>query len=151
MKVRLAKIKDKKAVLKVLDQLGEEIKKLNPSYSFESAQKVGGKIFEDIVRRKDCLIFVAEDNTSIVGVATLYILPNIRHGWYRGHVEDFIVSKKERGKGVGTALFHEVKKYCKNNGIKVIKLDSGLELKNAHKFYEKNGGRFTEKMFRFDL
>ena len=52
---------------------------------------------------------------------------------------------------MGTQLFNAVKDYCRKNNIKVIKLDSGNELTSAHKFYEKNGGRTSERFFRFDL
>lgn len=80
-----------------------------------------------------------------------YILPNIRHGWHRGHIEDFFTTASYRGKGVGTQIFTAIKDYCRNNTITVIKLDSEKDLLNSHKFYEKNGGTFTKKMFRFDL
>ena len=59
--------------------------------------------------------------------------------------------EKARGKGIGTALINAIKDYCKKKRIKVIKLTSGLELTRAHKFYMKNGGVFTEKLFRFNL
>ena len=71
----------------------------------------------------------------------------MRHGWHRGHVEDFIVNET----GIGTQLFNAIKQYCKENNIKVVKLDSGVDLIGAHQFYEKIGGKFTEKMFRFDI
>ncbi len=152
MNIRLATNKDKNRALKLLDELGEEVNKMtgyNPHNA--EAQKVGGRIFDEIISRKDTLIFVAEEGDELVGLITLYLLPNIRHGWHRGHIEDFVVSKAVRGKGIGSQLFDAVKKHCKENNIKVIKLDSGVELTNAHRFYEKNGGKFTEKMFRFDI
>ena len=152
MDIRFATKDDKNDVLKLLDELGEEVnRKRNYSPHNAEAQKVGGPIFDEIISRKDTLIFIAEENGKLFGLVTLYLLSNIRHGWHRGHIEDFVVSEKMRGKGIGTQLLNAVKKYCKENNIKVIKLDSGLELTDAHKFYEKNGGKFTEKMFRFDI
>jgi GNAT superfamily N-acetyltransferase len=97
------------------------------------------------------MIFVAEEAEKVLGVITFYILPSTRHGSHRGHIEDCVVSKTARGKGVGTQLLDAVKEYCKQNNIKVFKLDSGSYLTDAHKFYEKNGGKQTEKMFRFDI
>jgi len=152
MNIRFADKKDKGKVLMLLDELGEEVnKKMGHSPHNAEAQKVGGPIFDEIVSRKDTLIFVVEESVRIIGLMTLYLLPNMRHGWHRGHIEDFVISKKERGKGIGTKLFNTVKQYCKKNNIKVIKLDSGVDLVDAHRFYEKNGGKFTEKMFRFDI
>lgn len=152
MNIRFADKKDKGKVLMLLDELGEEInKRIGYSPHNAEAQKIGGHIFDEIVSRKDTLIFVAEEGVRIIGLMTLYLLLNMRHGWHRGHIEDFVISKKERRKGIGTKLFDAVKRYCQENNVKVIKLGSGVELTDVHRFYEKNGGRFTEKMFRFDI
>lgn len=152
MNIRFATRNDKEQVLKLLDELGEEVnKRMGYSPHNEEAQKVGGPIFEEIISRKDTLIFVADNNGQLVGLITFYLLPNIRHGWHRGHIEDIVVSELARHQGIGSQLLDAIKKYCVENNIKVIKLDSGVDLLDAHKFYEKNGGIFTEKMFRFDI
>ena len=145
MKIRLAETKDKQQILSLFDEF---------SVMFGASDvpsQVGGKIFDEVIHREDTMIFVAEENEMLVGLATLYLLPNIRHGWRRGHIEDFFTTAAYRGRGLGTALFSAIKEYCKTNGIKVIKLDSEKDLIEAHGFYEKNGGKFTEKMFRFDI
>jgi GNAT superfamily N-acetyltransferase len=108
-------------------------------------------MFDEIIFRNDTKIFVAEEGDKLMGLATLYILPNIRHGWHRGHIEDFFVSEGVRSNGIGTQIFITVKKFCHDNLIRVIKLDSANDLTKAHKFYMKNGGKQTEKMFRFDI
>lgn len=150
--IRFAFPKDKDNILILLDELGETINlKSKHSEHNTEAKKLGGPIVDEILKQNYTKIFVAELNEKLIGLITFYILPNIRHGSHRGHIEDVVVSKNMRGKGVGSKLFDSVKKYCKDNNIKVIKLDSGKELIEAHKFYEKNGGKYTEKMFRFDL
>lgn len=152
VQIRFAISKDKEKILSLLDELGEEIN-LKKKYSAHNteAKKLGGPIVDEILKRNDTKIFVAELNGKLVGLITFYVLPNIRHGSHRGHIEDIVVSKNMRGEGIGSKLFDSVKKYCRDNNIKVIKLDSGRELIDAHKFYEKNGGKYTEKMFRFDI
>ena len=152
MKIRLAKFQDERRVLKLLDELGEGInEKCGYLLHNTEAEKVGGPKFREIIERKEMMIFVAEEKKQLIGLISFYILPNMRHGYDRGHIEDVVVSKKKRGQGVGTKLMEAVKKYCQENNIKVIKLDSGLNLTDAHRFYKKVGGKFTEKMFRFDL
>ena len=152
MRIRLATTSDKTQVLLLLDELGEEINvKLSNSSRNTEAKKLGGPLFEEIVRRNDTMIFVAEENRKIVGLISLYLLPNMRHGYQRGHIEDIVVARDRRRKGIGTRLIEAVKNYCRKNGIRVIKLDSASALTDAHRFYEKMGGKFTEKMFRFDL
>lgn len=150
--IRLATAEDEKSVLQLLDRLGEDLNK-NRGYSPTNldAIKIGGPIFRDVVGRKDIMIFVYEENNAIIGLVTFYLIPSIRHGNYRGHIEDLVVDNSYRRKGIASQLMDAVKKYCKENNIKVIKLDSGNELKNAHSFYIKNDGKQTEKMFRFDI
>lgn len=145
MIVRLATVHDKEQVLSLFDEFSLLLE------AKDSPSKVGGKIFDEIVNRDDTKIFVAEEDEKILGLVTFYLLPNIRHGWHRGHIEDFFVTSAARGKGVGTKLIAFVKDYCRKNNTKVIKLDSGNELASAHKFYEKNGGKTTERFFRFDI
>jgi GNAT superfamily N-acetyltransferase len=145
MNVRFATFNDKNQILKLFDEFGILIK------AKEIPSKVGGPIYDEIVSRNDTKIFIIEDNNRIVGLATFYLLPNIRHGWKRGHIEDFFVTKTARGKGVGTFLLKSIKDYCRKNNIKVIKLHSGNDLVEAHHFYEKSGGKSTERFFRFDI
>ncbi len=146
MKIRLATSEDKSAVLALFDEFSDFL-----GSSDQKASAIGGGIFEEVIERDDTKIFVADDGTGLVGVITLYLLPNIRHGWMRGHIEDFFVSASQRSSGVGAAMFDAVQDYCRAHGVKVIKLDSGNELADAHRFYEKHGGKTTERFFRFDL
>lgn len=145
MTIRLATSEDKEQVLKLFDEFSSLLK------AKEVPSQIGGKIFDEIMSRTDTKIFVAEENGNLLGLSTFYLLPNIRHGWHRGHIEDFFVSDMARHKGVGTKLLTFIKDYCKTNNIKVIKLDSGNELTDAHRFYEKNGGKTTERFFRIDI
>lgn len=145
MKIRFADSEDKDQVLTLLDEFSLLLK------ARETPSKIGGKIFDEIITRNDIKIFVADENGILTGLATLYLLPNIRHGWQRGHIEDFFISGKYRRKGIGSLLLNAVKDYCRKNSIRVIKLDSGNELTKAHRFYEKNGGKSTERFFRFDI
>ena len=101
MNIRFATKEDKSQILKLMDELGEEVNRvMGYSPHNAEAQKVGEHIFDEIISRKDTLIFVAEEDGKIIGLITLYLLPNMRHGWHRGHVEDFVVSETARGKGI---------------------------------------------------
>ena len=152
MNIRLATKKDKEQVLQLFDEFSTFLKqRISLLKAEDIPSQVGGKIFDEVVSRKDTMIFVAEENNKLVGLITFYLLPNIKHGWKRGHIEDSFVTNSMRGKGVGTALFSSLKDYCIKNNIKVIKLDSSFDLPEAHKFYEAMGGKSTERFFRFDL
>lgn len=153
MNVRFAEARDVNEVLGLLDELIKEVnlKRGQRAPKGIEGQEARREIFSKLLEREDVKIFVAEDNGHLVGVCDLFILPIMRRGNYHGHIEDLVISKNVRGKGIGSMLLNAVKDYCKQQNINVIKLTSGLELVSAHKFYEKNGGKFEEKMFRFDL
>lgn len=151
VEIRLAKSEDKENVLKILDELIYEVnKKMGSTLAHKSNQKRYA-LYEKMLHREDIKIFVAQENGEIYGVAELYIIPILRRGYYQGVIEGLVVSKSMRGKGIGSALLKEIIDYCKSNNISVIKVNSGNELTEAHKFYESHGGKFTEKLFRFDL
>jgi GNAT superfamily N-acetyltransferase len=145
MTIRLATPQDKDQVLGLFNEFSAMF------HSEDKPSQVGSEIFDEIMSRNDTMIFVAGAEGKLQGLVTFYLLPNVRHGWHRGHIEDFFVTSSARHRGVGTLLFDYIKDYCRNNNVKVVKLDSGNELASAHRFYEKNGGKTTERFFRFDI
>jgi GNAT superfamily N-acetyltransferase len=152
MTIRFATKEDGLKVLAVLDELfalGYTLRKEEVKIPPNTNERL--VMFEKLLDGDDTSVFVAEEKGKIVGVVDLYLFPNMGRGEVRAKIEHFVVTENMRGKGVGTKLFTAVKKYCQEKGVKVLKLTSGVELKEAHRFYEKNGGRFTEKMFRFEL
>ena len=64
-------------------------------------------------------VFVAELNDEIVGMALFYE----RYSTWKGkamHLEDLIVQKRHRGKGIGNALYTKVLTYAFENGFKRV-------------------------------
>lgn len=87
--------------------------------------------------------FVAEEDNKIEGVALTYL----RYSTWKGialHLEDLIVNRNSRGKGIGTLLLNEVILYGKKLGVKRI----GWEVLNwnspAKDFYKKKGASIKE-------
>ena len=82
--------------------------------------------------------FVAEVDKKIEGIALVYN----RYSTWKGkiiHLEDLIVSKNMRGKGLGTALLDAVIKYGHQLGAKRINWEVIDWNEPAITFYEKKG------------
>lgn len=144
MIIRVATPADKKQTLKLFDEFAMLLG------GKEQPSQTSKKIFDIILDRKDAKIFVAEEDKKLLGVVTFYLIPNITRGWQRGHIEEFFVTRAARNKGVGTQLLSYIKIYCMKHAIKIIKVSSNNTLTSAHRFYEKNGGKITESIFKFE-
>lgn len=152
MKIRFARSSDQKQILKLLEELIDNATKKGVS----APKHIGTReekeaILKEAMKRNDIYFFVVEDNKKLLGLAEIFIVPIVRRGYYQGVVESLIVTEGMRGKGIGSMLFDRVKEFCKQKNIRVIKLTSGVQLTNSHRFYERHGGKFTEKLFKFDL
>jgi GNAT superfamily N-acetyltransferase len=82
--------------------------------------------------------FVAEMNQAIEGIALVYT----RFSTWKGevlHLEDLIVNREMRGKGLGEALLNEVVKYGSQLGVKRISWEVLDWNTPAINFYEKKG------------
>jgi ribosomal protein S18 acetylase RimI-like enzyme len=54
-------------------------------------------------------------------------------------IHDIIIKKDFQGKGVGAEAIRVIEEYLKKENIGMILLESGIQNKNAHDFFEKNG------------
>lgn len=148
--IRQATPADREEVLELLDELGEAVttERHHPDHQ---AIKLGKPIYDEIIRGDTSHILVAERNDRLIGVVTLNEIPNLRHGWHRGEIEDIVVSEDARSEGVGSQLLEAAKAFCTAKDIKIIKVNTRITNKRAQDFYRRNGGENTETMFRFDL
>ncbi|TDD99294.1 GNAT family N-acetyltransferase [Flavobacterium cellulosilyticum] len=85
-------------------------------------------------------VFVAEVDTEIVGIALFYN----RYSTWKGktiHLEDLVVKQKMRGSGVGYALYSEIIKEGKKEGVRRIEWNVLDWNTPAIDFYEKSGAK----------
>jgi GNAT superfamily N-acetyltransferase len=54
-------------------------------------------------------------------------------------VDDLVTADSERSKGHGKALLAWLRKLAVDEGCEVFHLDSGVQRKRAHAFYEREG------------
>ena len=82
--------------------------------------------------------FVAEVDGDIVGMALYYY----RYSTWKGrtiHLEDLIVTEKMRGSGLGFALYTEIMKQGKKDGVRRVEWNVLDWNTPALNFYEKSG------------
>jgi GNAT superfamily N-acetyltransferase len=85
-------------------------------------------------------IYLAKDDNIIVGTFALAIMDNLAHmGKSSGLVEDVVVARNMRSKGIGKKMMEHALNICKENNCYKMCLSSNLIRKRAHSFYENLG------------
>jgi GNAT superfamily N-acetyltransferase len=85
----------------------------------------------------DYAVYVAILNGSIVGTFALLIMDNLAHmGARSGVVEDVVVQRDWRGKGVGRQMIRFAMDRCREKGCYKLALSSNLKREAAHRFYD---------------
>ncbi len=87
--------------------------------------------------------FVAEVNGEIMGMALYYY----RYSTWKGktiHLEDLIVRDANRGTGTGLALYTEIMKQGKKEGVRRIEWNVLDWNETAIRFYEKSGAKLQD-------
>jgi GNAT superfamily N-acetyltransferase len=88
----------------------------------------------------DYTIYVATLDGSIIGTFELLIMDNLAHmGAPSGVLEDIIVHREWRGKGVGKQMVHFAMECCRERGCYKLALSSNLKREAAHRFYDHLG------------
>lgn len=138
------KVEIRKITLKDLDRVFEL---LNDLYE----NKLKFDKFQEIYRLKlidkNSYYIVAIEDNKIVGILTSELQVKLHRAKKQSFIEDLIVDKNYRCKGIGKALLQNAVDYAKNNDCEVIELTSYINNEKAHKFYEKNG--FIKHSYKF--
>ena len=99
----------------------------------------GERYFKELISDPSQCCFFAEDNGKLVG----YIAAAPKEISYRNskylEIDNMGVSPEYRGKGVGTMLIEEVKKWAKENGYNKLFVNSYFKNTSTINFYKKNG------------
>ena len=94
--------------------------------------------------------FVAEKENLIVGIALIYY----RFSTWKGktiHIEDLIVTKNFRNKGIGNLLFERVINYANEMKVKRVSWEVLDWNTNAIDFYKKKGAKLKDDWKIFHL
>jgi len=79
---------------------------------------------------------------SIVAVAGFHLAKNLAWGKYL-YVEDLVTDQNQRSSGLGKMLLSWLHDEARENLCDQLHLDSGVQRKDAHRFYEREGMTFA--------
>lgn len=138
MKIRKGTIEDMNSVLSLINELAV----------FENEPDAVEVTVEDLKRDGFSSTplfqtFVAEVNNEIIGIALYYY----RYSTWKGktiHLEDLVVKESKRGTGAGFALYSEILKQGKRDGVKRVEWNVLDWNTNAIQFYEKSGAKILK-------
>lgn len=81
---------------------------------------------------------LAEIEDNAVAVAGFRILENLAWGRFL-YVDDLVTAREYRSRGIGTKMLVWLREYGKSQDCKQLHLDSGMQRKDAHRFYLREG------------
>lgn len=126
----------------------KDIFKLNKELGYlYDIDKVKGRI-EYILNSTKDKVFVAQCEGSVIGYIhgspyeLLFSDPMV-------NILGFVISEGYRGSGIGNKLIQALEEWASKNGFTGIRLVSGIDRVNAHRFYENHGyvNRKNQKNF----
>ena len=91
-----------------------------------------------IIENTKDIIIIAKQNNEVIG----YIHGSPYELLYSDsliNILGFVVKEKFRNNGVGNVLMEKLEYWAKGNGYSGIRLVSGFDRLNAHRFYERHG------------
>lgn len=77
--------------------------------------------------------FTAREGDDVLGTVALMVKADY------GEVKSMFVSEDARGKGVGAALLRQIEDAAREEGIPVLRLETGNILHAAHRLYARQG------------
>ena len=132
MIIREAKKQD---VNKIADLLAE-LFAIESDFCIDRSKQVAGinMILENADRG---VVLVAEEDGEVAGMCTLQYLISTAEGGMVGLLEDMIVSKTYRKKGIGRKLVRRIISHARSKGIRRIQLLADVNNQAALNFYDR--------------
>ena len=145
MIIRRAKKKD-------IDQLSVLLDKYRIFYKQKSDVDSDKSFLKKRMKRKESVIFVAEERKNLVGFTQLFPIfssVSMQRTWL---LNDLYVNEKARGIGAATALLNAAKDFGAETNSKWLLLQTAADNFTAQRVYEKNGWiKETDFFYRKDI
>ena len=89
----------------------------------------------------------AEFDSRVVGFGSLTLKNSLRQEGNVGHVDELVVDRDHRCRGIATLLMQRIEELAVGVGCRQLELDSAFHFKEAHAFYEQR--RFERRALLF--
>ena len=132
-RVREATAEDAEAIHSLAGELAATLGDSPPGFEDVRARLV------ELLEEPRAWVLVAEDDAVVVGVASLWIKPDLAHGDTVVEVPTLVVAEGSRGEGVGKLLMEEVQKLGAENAADLIELLATTQNVAAREFYRTLG------------
>jgi PhnO protein len=139
MELRYATMHDLKGVYNLLCDLeGKEM----PIGEFEY-------IYCHNLSDKKIHYLVIEENNEIIAFGSLHIQKLLHHSSDVAEIQELVIRKGLRGKGIGSRLIARLKEISQNNKCELIEVCCNRKREQTHNFYELCG--FSKTHYKFTL
>ena len=140
--IRKAEIKDLESILKLnLDLFKKEYKEYDKSLNLNWTYNEGKRYFKNRITKKNGFVEVAEVNNEVVGYLCGGISKRLlsRRKANYAELENTIVKKSFRNKGIGEKLAKNFLAWCKKNKMDYISVTASAKNRHGINFYKKLG------------
>lgn len=138
--------------VEIREAVPSDFRKLLPLFQkLQSGKKLDRKrakaFFEEMVSSDRHFAWVAVSDGKIVGYMDVVFRTYHFAFDFVARIETTIVDERMRRLGIASQLIKKCEEKARGVGCKVIELDSGMQRRGAHKFYEKSG--YVERGYLF--
>lgn len=132
--IRVSTSKDIPIILGLLYELGR------PKPKTDGNVEEFRKLVRKYVKDSDKTILVAEiDDMKIVGMVSVMFLPRLNRSELEMYIPELIVHEKYQNQGIGKKLINSCLTLAQEKKCHRIRLESGNQRKDSHKFYKHLG------------
>jgi ribosomal protein S18 acetylase RimI-like enzyme len=104
-------------------------------------------VYENGINNENQIYICAETEDRMVGFCSLTIVNSFLASGKLAYIDELIVDRNFRRKGIGLLLLSEIERIAKEKYCNQIELVSAFHRENAHLFYERYG--FNKEAFLF--
>lgn len=133
IRIRRARTDDFKAMAGLL----QELFAIEDDFTVDTEKQIKGLSL--LLDNSDADVWVAEDQTKVIGMVSMQRLISTATGEYTGMIEDLVVTERYRGMGAGSSLLEAVIEESAKKGYGRLSLGADKRNSGAIEFYRRKG------------